>query len=149
MTILKSDDRTIQLLHANALEWQGVGFLLRGESGSGKSDLSLRLIELGAYLIADDQVLLEKNTDGLIATCPAPIQDKMEVRGVGIISVAATKPQTQIKTIITLTNSIERIPKPQSTDILGHKVTVHALNPFEASAPLKLKILLKNQYIFP
>ncbi|MEX1147529.1 MAG: hypothetical protein WEB93_04010, partial [Sphingomonadales bacterium] len=45
-------------LHANCVDFAGVGVLLRGPSGAGKSDLTLRLLDLGARLVADDQVFV-------------------------------------------------------------------------------------------
>jgi len=61
--------------------------LLRGPSGSGKSDLALRLIDDGARLIADDQTHLAKKGHALIATPPPAIAGMIEVRGIGVVKL--------------------------------------------------------------
>src|SRR5260370_41307349 len=66
--------------------WRAV--LLRGPSGSGKSDLALRLIEGGARLIAADQTHLAKKGHALIASPPPALAGLIEVRGVGIVKLA-------------------------------------------------------------
>ncbi len=68
----------------------GVGVIIRGESGIGKSECVLELIERGYSLVADD-VTKVSLVDGreIIGTCPPMTRDHMEVRGIGIINVAA------------------------------------------------------------
>ena len=58
------------LLHATAVEIDGRAVLLRGPSGSGKSDLGLRLIDAGARLVADDQSELSRHGDVLMVRAP-------------------------------------------------------------------------------
>ena len=60
------------LVHATCVALDGAGVLLRGPSGSGKSDLALRLIDGGARLVADDQVALSAEAGRLVARAPAP-----------------------------------------------------------------------------
>ena len=74
-------------VHGTTVALQGEGVLLRGPSGSGKSDLALRLIDAGARLVADDQTELKRAADGLVARSPAAIAGRIEVRGVGILDV--------------------------------------------------------------
>ena len=74
-------------IHASCVELAGAGILLRGPSGSGKSDLALRLIDSGARLVADDRTDLVVEDGRLIASSPAPIAGKLEVRGVGILAL--------------------------------------------------------------
>src|SRR5258708_9931888 len=79
------------LVHATSVamrlgrNWRAV--LLRGPSGSGKSDLALRLIEAGARLIADDQTVLVRQGEVVIAGPPARIAGLIEARGVGIVKL--------------------------------------------------------------
>ena len=63
------------------------GVLLRGPSGAGKSDLALRLIDRGWCLVADDQTELKRVENALIATAPATIAGRMEVRGLGLVTM--------------------------------------------------------------
>jgi serine kinase of HPr protein (carbohydrate metabolism regulator) len=79
------------LVHATAVAiLTAVGpraVLLRGSSGSGKSDLALRLIDAGARLVADDQSELHRNGETIIVRSPPAIAGLIEVRGVGIVRV--------------------------------------------------------------
>jgi HPr kinase/phosphorylase len=74
-------------LHAVLMEIYGIGVLLLGESGIGKSEISLDLIRKGHRLIADDRVDISDVRGHLIGTCPESIAGMMEVRGIGIINV--------------------------------------------------------------
>ena len=75
-------------MHACLLEIYGVGVLLMGESGIGKSEISLELIRKGHCLVADDRVDIADVRGKLIGTCPETIYGMMEVRGIGIINVS-------------------------------------------------------------
>src|SRR5437588_5560986 len=81
------DDRV--LMHGTAVAIDGRGVLLRGPSGSGKSDLALRLIDAGARLVADDQTELRRDGDAIIARAPPTIAGMIEVRGLGIVRIEA------------------------------------------------------------
>lgn len=74
-------------IHATAIAIDEQGILLRGPSGSGKSDLALRLIEQGARLVSDDRVELIKKGNEMIAFAPATIKDLFEVRHLGILKL--------------------------------------------------------------
>lgn len=88
-----------------------LGVLIRGEPGIGKSHCALVLLDRGHALVADDAPLFTRHSDGyLLGTCPASIQDQMEVRGLGIINVRqllgadALLPQHRLHIIIELSN---------------------------------------------
>ncbi|WP_040850329.1 HPr kinase/phosphorylase, partial [Nitrospirillum viridazoti] len=74
-------------VHATCVSVGGAGVLLRGASGSGKSDLALRLVDAGALLVADDQVALAADPTAtlLTATAPERLAGLIEVRGLGIL----------------------------------------------------------------
>ena len=59
------------LVHGTTVEIAGQAVLIRGPSGSGKSDLALRLIDGGAQLVADDQTELSPRDGRLVASAPA------------------------------------------------------------------------------
>ncbi len=131
-------------LHATCVAIAGAGALLRGGSGAGKSDLALRLIDRGARLVADDQVLLSGKGGRIIAHPPAPIEGRMEVRGVGIITVPH-EPSIPVAALFDLvsTEAVERLPEPrQEMLVASMSLPVWALDPFEPSAPLKLALLM-------
>ena len=86
--ICLSDPRPVSdplILHANCVELDGKGLLITGVSGSGKSDLSLQLMGLGATLVADDRVVLTNRYDALYATAPDTTAGLIEARGIGIL----------------------------------------------------------------
>jgi len=79
--------RTTQAnIHASCVAIGKRGILLTGKSGSGKSDLALRLIDGGARLVADDRTLLYVAGGLLRARAPQSIEGLLEIRGVGIVA---------------------------------------------------------------
>lgn len=133
--------------HASCLILQNKGVLLTGPSGSGKSDLSLRLLRRhGAALVSDDQVLLTADNGALIAAAPPAIAGLLEVRGVGIINVPY-HPFHKIDLIVELVNSpkdIERLPNPAFMELKGLKIPKISLYAFECSAIDKLLLALEQ-----
>lgn len=81
---------TATTLHGVYMEVLGLGALLTGKSGIGKSELALGLIDRGHHLIADDAIEFTKDNNGhLIGTCPTLLQDFLEIRGIGILNIRA------------------------------------------------------------
>lgn len=79
-----------ELRHGVLMDVYGVGVLLSGKSGVGKSEAALELIKRGHMLIADDVVDICKVADNhLIGSCPDTIRNLMEIRGIGLIDVQA------------------------------------------------------------
>ena len=76
-----------ETIHASAVSVRGRGVLILGASGSGKSGLALRMMALGADLVADDRVQLSGQATELWARAPVAIQGMIEARGIGVISV--------------------------------------------------------------
>jgi serine kinase of HPr protein (carbohydrate metabolism regulator) len=87
------------------------GVLILGESGSGKSDLALRLLERGARLVADDRVDLFVRDDRLRARPPASLAGLLEIRGVGIVAFPC-QPDAAIRLVIRLVSRrmLQRLP---------------------------------------
>jgi HPr kinase/phosphorylase len=133
------------LVHGTTVALDGDGVLLRGPSGSGKSDLALRLIDRGARLVADDQTELAHAPDGLIARSPASIAGRMEVRGVGILTVP-TLPSAPLRLVVDLVapDRVERLPEPELCQYLQHSLPLLALAPFEGSTPAKIRLALAS-----
>ena len=73
--------------HAGLIDVYGVGLLLTGKSGIGKSETALELIKRGHRLVADDSVIMSRIEDTLIGTSPEAIRYFMEIRGIGIIDI--------------------------------------------------------------
>jgi len=130
------------LIHATAVAIGGRAVLLMGPSGSGKSDLALRLIDRGAMLIADDQVRLARAGDGLTASAPPSIAGRMEVRGVGIVPVS-WRDGVPVALLVDLEAPPARLPTPGTRELLACAVPVIALAAREASAPIKVELALR------
>ncbi|MCE9508084.1 MAG: HPr kinase/phosphatase C-terminal domain-containing protein [Alphaproteobacteria bacterium] len=132
------------ILHgsAAALEVRGyapAAVLLRGKSGTGKSDLALRLIAAGGMLVSDDQVVVERHQDKIMVSAPPAIHGLIEVRGVGLLKYPAAPP-TQLRLVVDLVprEEVPRLPERESADILGIAIPLLKLHAFDASAPLKI-----------
>ena len=129
-------------LHATCVSVSGMGVLLLGPSGSGKSDLALRLIDQGAgtdVLVADDRVIVELSEGRLVGCAPQVLRGRLEVRGVGVLSMPYLE-QAVVKLAVSLTEDDgERIPDlgDQVFEVCGISVPNLFLNAFEASAPAK------------
>ena len=78
--------RAEEILHATVVSVAGNGLLILGASGSGKSGLALRMMALGADLVADDRVLLRRVGGALLARPPEALAGRIEARGIGILS---------------------------------------------------------------
>ena len=133
-------------LHATCVAIGECGVLLRGPSGCGKSDLALRLIDqyTDAMLVADDRVDVTVTDGALYASAPAAIAGRMEVRGVGIVTVAY-RPTARLCLLVDLQEEkhIPRLPEPECEEILGVRLPRLRLAPFAASAPAKLRQALR------
>ena len=129
------------LVHATCVELYGLGVLLRGPSGSGKSDLALRLIDGGARLVADDQVVLTAEAGGIQAAAPTRIAGRIEVRGVGIVEVATidTAPVVLVVELVAPAD-VPRLPDPNKCLLAGTTLRSISLAPFEASATAKVRL---------
>jgi serine kinase of HPr protein (carbohydrate metabolism regulator) len=130
-------------VHASCVAIGGRAVLIAGPSGSGKSDLALRLIDRGASLVSDDYTQLRRDEGRLIASAPARIAGRMEVRGVGIVNMAATA-EAQVCLLVELAGASERMPEARTVELAGMPIPVIALAALEASAPLKVEYALKH-----
>lgn len=132
-------------LHATTIAIDGRGVMLRGASGSGKSDLALRLIDRGALLVSDDRTLVARAGNGLLASAPPRIAGMIEVRGIGIATVAGAG-ATPLALIVDLDAVPDRLPDRQEETILDLPLPRIALDAFAASAPIKTELALRMLY---
>lgn len=85
-------------VHGVYMEVMGMGVLLTGESGIGKSELALELLSRNHRLIADDAVeFIRIGPDVLVGQCPGPLSDYLEVRGLGILDVRTMFGETAVR----------------------------------------------------
>jgi len=129
-------------IHGVFLDVLGVGVLITGDSGVGKSELALELVSRGSGLIADDVVELYRlGPESIEGRCPGLLRDFLEVRGLGVLNIrtifgeAALRPRKNVKLIVRLERPsgtdithLERLPlKPGTESLMGvdiHKVTI-------------------------
>jgi serine kinase of HPr protein (carbohydrate metabolism regulator) len=145
-------DTVPQLAYGTCVALRTIAALLEGPSGSGKSDLALRFV-LGtpaaadAALVSDDQVLIERSSSRLLARPPMTIAGKIEVRGIGIVELPYLA-EAELRLVIRLGDaaSVERLPQwgDETAQFCGISLPVLRLSPFEASAPLKLRLMLER-----
>ena len=126
------------------VEVEGLGVLFRGPTGSGKSDLALRLIDSGARLIADDYTELSSENATLMARAPETIRGLLEVRGIGIIKIGGAL-QAELGVVFDLVTAeqLERRPEDKTIELLGIRVPLFRLTPLEASGPAKVRLLVR------
>lgn len=131
------------LLHGTCIAVNGLGALFRGPSGSGKSDLALRLIEAGDELVADDQVVLVRRDGGLWAKAPANLRGLIEVRGIGILRMPY-RPEARIGAVFDLVpcSDVPRLPEHQTTCIRGSQLPSFRIAALQASALAKVHLAM-------
>ena len=128
-----------ETIHAGCVAIGGRGVLLAGRSGSGKSDLALRLIDRGARLVSDDYTELRRDGDRLVARAPDRIAGKIEARGVGILELDAL-PEAAVCLLVDLDAVPERLPEGTAVrPLAGLDIPAVALAALEASAPIKVE----------
>ena len=141
------------LLHGTCVSVGGEGVLILGEPGSGKSALALRLIDEQGHgisgvlqrseLVADDQVIVSRDQDRLMASAPAMLRGKLEIRGLGIVTLA-TPPSVPLALVVKLQDhsTIERLPDPATFGILGMTLPLVEIDAKTPSAPARLRAAL-------
>ena len=147
-------DDAPELVHGTCVALGRAAALLRGPSGSGKSDLALRFLFLARrgpaaleapILVADDQVYLTRKGARLAARAPDSIRGKIEVRGVGIVEVKSAEDAelALVVDLVAAAGDIERLPDGGATTrLLGLDIPLVRLFAWEASAPIKLAVAL-------
>jgi serine kinase of HPr protein (carbohydrate metabolism regulator) len=131
-----------ETVHASCVSIGGRGVLIAGRSGSGKSDLALRLIDRGAILVSDDYTDVAAVADRLIASPPPTIAGKIEVRGIGLVEMEA-EDGVPLCLYVDLDSTPDRMPEEAfMKNVAGLDLPAIALAALEASAPLKLEYAL-------
>ena len=129
-------------LHASCVAMDGRAVLLAGPSGSGKSDLALRLLDRGFMLVSDDRTIVRKEGTRLVTSAPDSIKGKLEIRGVGIVDMDSL-PNAPLALVVELTSDIQRMPDDsRERMILGVGVPLISVDAMTASAPSKVALAL-------
>jgi serine kinase of HPr protein (carbohydrate metabolism regulator) len=131
-----------ETMHASCVLIGSHGVLIEGVSGAGKSDLALRLIDRGAVLVSDDYTFLQRQVGDLVASPPATIAGKIEVRELGIVDMAYAE-RASVALIVTLGEPASRLPEPDAARlILDVEIPHLILGGRDPSAPIKVELAL-------
>lgn len=131
-----------ETIHASTVAVDGRAVLLTGPSGSGKSDLALRMLDRGFSLVSDDQTIVRRDSDRLIATAPATIAGKLEIRGVGIFELDHVS-DLPVALLVELTSEIRRLPDDsRERPVLGVPLPLISIDASTASASSKVALAL-------
>jgi len=135
---------SFETLHVSSVAIDGRAILIEGESGAGKSDLALRLIDRGAMLISDDYTLLQRAGRELIASPPDTIAGQIEVRGLGVLPMPHVA-KVPVALLVQLTDAPARMPLADEVRrIAGIDIREVAIDPHSASAPIKVELALRH-----
>jgi len=121
--------------HGCMVDFRGVGVLIMGDSGAGKSEVAVGLLERGGALVADDMVILRKVGGELVASTKEFSRGFIEIRGIGIVNVAnifglgSIRPTKRLDLVVTLKphsdlNKVDRLGVNRKTyRILSNDIT--------------------------
>lgn len=131
-----------ETVHCSAIAIAGRAVLIGGRSGTGKSDLALRLIDRGAALVSDDYTHVRRVEGRALASAPATIRGKIEMRGVGIVELDPLD-DVPVALFVDLDRIPDRLPdEERSRVVAGIDIPLIAVSAHEDSAPLKVEAAL-------
>ncbi|HUD53435.1 HPr kinase/phosphatase C-terminal domain-containing protein [Parvibaculum sp.] len=136
------------LVHGTCVLIGPSAVLLRGPSGSGKSDLAFRLIRSegpSAMLVADDQVVLEAEEGRLLASSPPALAGLLEVRGLGLIPLPFA-PRAEVVLVIDLVaqGAVPRLPEPRFVTIESIELPLLDLHAFDLTAMERVRLAVET-----
>jgi serine kinase of HPr protein (carbohydrate metabolism regulator) len=131
-----------ETVHASTVASDGRAVLISGPSGSGKSDLALRLLDRGFTLVSDDQTIVRRDGDRLVASAPPTIKGKLEIRGIGIVEMNTIE-DVPVALFVELTSEIMRLPDDRrERPLLGVNLPLVSVDAMTASAASKIALAL-------
>jgi serine kinase of HPr protein (carbohydrate metabolism regulator) len=131
-----------ETLHTSTVALDGRAVMIGGPSGSGKSDLALRLLDRGFTLVSDDQTIVRKDNGRILASAPPNIRGKLEIRGIGIVEMDCVS-DVPVALFVELTSDILRMPDDSRERlVLDVKLPLISVDAMTASAPSKVAVAL-------
>ena len=131
-----------ETIHASTVSTDGRAVLISGPSGSGKSDLALRLLDRGFTLVSDDQTIVRREGNRLVSSAPPTIKGKLEIRGIGIVDMD-TVADVPVALYVELTSEIVRLPDDRrERPVLGVNLPLISVDAQTASAASKVALAL-------
>jgi serine kinase of HPr protein (carbohydrate metabolism regulator) len=131
-----------ETVHASCVAIDGRAVLISGPSGAGKSDLALRLLDRGFTLVSDDQTIVRREGERLVASAPPSIAGKLEIRGIGIVDMEAAG-DVPVALQVELTSDIQRLPDDgRGRPLLGVTLPLVSIDAMAPSAAAKVVIVL-------
>jgi serine kinase of HPr protein (carbohydrate metabolism regulator) len=142
VTPLRGPRLSAETLHASTVASGGRAVLITGPSGSGKSDLALRLLDRDFTLVSDDRTIVKRDGERVIVSAPPNIAGKLEIRGIGIVDMERTD-DVPLALVVELTSDMQRLPDDSRERlILGVKVPLVTIDAMTASAASKVSLAL-------
>ena len=131
-----------EIVHGSTVAMGARAVLITGPSGAGKSDLALRLLDRGFTLVSDDQTIVRRDGERLIATAPTTIAGKLEIRGIGIVDMETVE-SAPVALYVELTSEIVRLPDDRrERPVLGVNLPLISIDAQTASAASKVSLAL-------
>ena len=131
-----------ETIHASTVSLDGRAVMITGPSGSGKSDLALRLLDRGFSLVSDDQTIVRRDGERLLASPPPQIAGKLEIRGIGIVEMEWAS-DVPVALLVELTSDIQRLPDDsRERPVLGARLPLVSIEAMTASAASKVGLAL-------
>ena len=147
MKIYKNNSK---IIHASSVDINGKGVVILGKSGTGKSNLAIKLISMGAKLISDDQSLLKLTENKIIITKPETTPNFIEARGIGLIEVPFVV-SAKLFCFVKITNlELKRLPNSKKKHCFGKKIKMMEFNPIynnESALFMSLRYGVKHNTI--
>jgi len=147
---MKISKNNSKILHASSVEIDGKGVVILGKSGSGKSNLAIKLISMGAKLISDDQTYFKLKDNKIIISKPKTTPNFIEARGIGLIKTPMVM-SAKLFCFVNITNiELERLPYEEKKYCFGKKIKMVGFNPTynnESALFLSLRYGVKNNSI--
>lgn len=138
-----------ETVHASCVAIEGRAVLISGPSGAGKSDLALRLLDRGFILVSDDQTVVRREGERLVASAPPQIAGKLEIRGLGIMEME-TVADVPVALLVELTSDIQRLPDDKrERPLLGVSLPLVSIDAQAASAASKVALALDRLGLGP